>query len=515
MQQMAQPNKMGQNMMQRDGSNMEMGGQRPNTPSSMENAPSPSKRPRLDGGSGFNGQPMGPAGRGQPMSGPQMNNLSAAAGANGGMLLQNGVPDLQQQQMGFASQTPNMQQKIEVYQAQLAQQHKANISNFTKAMNANLSQSNQMPGQGMDRMEFGIGGQRMAGAAGGQTAGNHALEDYQMQLMLLEQQNKKRLLMARQEQDNALTMAPNMSPSQSRTGGPSPNPNDQMKRVAGTPKMGQGVPGSPMTDMQNRGSPAPFDPTQMQQAGMHQQMYVPMIGRPPSSHPAGAFAMSAQQIDAMRRPNGAGMLPNGQFPQGGPQMMPQNMQNPQQQPPQMGTPQQRGPNAMPPPPAPASQEQSQRAQPSSPAQQNQAPPTPSQTSKSAPKGKKDTKAATSKVRILSLWAIFLCLQMNRRIRPRNQERLARLPSPKMQSHLHLKPPSLSSIRLLLANNRTETMRPTSNSSHLARMRIKQAQANSRKHQRQRRNHRRLRNHNLGWNSTQALTQILLLTLTMG
>ncbi|KAI4941244.1 hypothetical protein J4E91_010821 [Alternaria rosae] len=31
--------------------------------------------------------------------------------------------------------------------------------------------------------------------------GNHALQDYQMQLMLLEQQNKKRLLMARQEQD--------------------------------------------------------------------------------------------------------------------------------------------------------------------------------------------------------------------------------------------------------------------------------------------------------------------------
>ena len=31
---------------------------------------------------------------------------------------------------------------------------------------------------------------------------NHALENYQMQLMLLESQNKKRLLMARQEQDN-------------------------------------------------------------------------------------------------------------------------------------------------------------------------------------------------------------------------------------------------------------------------------------------------------------------------
>ena len=33
------------------------------------------------------------------------------------------------------------------------------------------------------------------------TIGNYALQDYQMQLMLLEQQNKKRLLMARQAQE--------------------------------------------------------------------------------------------------------------------------------------------------------------------------------------------------------------------------------------------------------------------------------------------------------------------------
>ena len=36
------------------------------------------------------------------------------------------------------------------------------------------------------------------------TRGNHALQDYQMQLMLLEQQNKKRLLAARQEQETEL-----------------------------------------------------------------------------------------------------------------------------------------------------------------------------------------------------------------------------------------------------------------------------------------------------------------------
>lgn len=65
-------------------------------------------------------------------------------------------------------------------------------------------------------------------------SGNHALQDYQMQLMLLEQQNKKRLLMARQEQDSMSTppsmppgahgqSAPNTSPQGSRAGGPSPN----------------------------------------------------------------------------------------------------------------------------------------------------------------------------------------------------------------------------------------------------------------------------------------------------
>ncbi len=39
------------------------------------------------------------------------------------------------------------------------------------------------------------------GAGNATSGGNHALQDYQMQMMLLEQQNKKRMLMARQEQD--------------------------------------------------------------------------------------------------------------------------------------------------------------------------------------------------------------------------------------------------------------------------------------------------------------------------
>ena len=386
MQQMAQA-KMLQNPMQRDGSNMEMGGQRSNSPGSMDNAPSPSKRPRLEGGNGFNGQQMGPAGRGQSISVSQMNNLNAAAGPNAGMMLPNGVPDLQQQQLAFAGQTASMQQKQ------------------MEVMNANLPQGSQLPGAAMDGIDFStINGGRM-GAAGANQTGNHALQDYQMQLMLLEQQNKKRLLMARQEQDNMVqshagsganpqfAMAASMSPSQSRAGGPSPNPNE-MKRVASTPKLGQGVPGSPMPDMQNRGSPAPgFDPNQIVQ-GMHPAMYNQMaagMARPPSSHPGAAFPMGGltqQNIEAIRRNGG---LPNGQpFPQGGPQMLQQNMQNPQQPPPQINTPQQRH-GTMPPPRAPASQEP-QRTQPSSPAQ-NQAPQTPSQNPKSVPKGKKENKAA--------------------------------------------------------------------------------------------------------------------------
>jgi hypothetical protein len=38
---------------------------------------------------------------------------------------------------------------------------------------------------------------------------NHALQDYQMQQLILEQQNKKRLLMARQEQDELITITEN------------------------------------------------------------------------------------------------------------------------------------------------------------------------------------------------------------------------------------------------------------------------------------------------------------------
>ncbi|KAF2430138.1 hypothetical protein EJ08DRAFT_661108 [Tothia fuscella] len=375
-----------QTQMQRDGS---MGDNRGQSPNSIEAMGSPSKRPRTDGGN-FNGQP-GPAGRGQPMPNQQMGN-----NPNGGMLLQNGLPnDMNQQQMNaFSAQAANGQ------------------SEAMKAMQANGGPQN------MENIDF-MTSQRLNGSNNGGSHGSHALQDYQMQLMLLEQQNKKRLLMARQEQENINSVpgsgagggnggnmtqgafaAPAMSPSGSRAG-PSPNPNDQMKRVVGTPKMGQGVipGGSPMPEMQNRGSPAPGFDAPIPQGAVRpgQQFFNGMGGNPammaqqaPSSHPGfnnmqQMSNMNPQAMEQMRM-NGQGRFPNGQaFPNQPPQMMQGG------QPQQVGTPQQRN-TTMPPPPAPA---QDQRTQPSSPAQQP-APPTPSQAPKNAPKGKKEGGAAKKK-----------------------------------------------------------------------------------------------------------------------
>jgi hypothetical protein len=83
---------MAQNM-QRDPSSMDMAGQRPQTPGgSIDNAPSPSKKPRLDNGNGFEAPGMVPGGR--PMGNPMM---------------QNGMADVQMNAFG-----PNGQPKLEV-----------------------------------------------------------------------------------------------------------------------------------------------------------------------------------------------------------------------------------------------------------------------------------------------------------------------------------------------------------------------------------------------------------------
>ncbi|KAE9968223.1 hypothetical protein BLS_005970 [Venturia inaequalis] len=384
---MMQQKMMAQGNLQRDGS---MGENRPQSPNAMGgNAPSPSKRPRTDDGP-FN---PGPAGRGQAMQG-QLSNMNG--GPNGTMLLQNGMPsEMPQQQMNAFAQ--NGHPKLE-------------------AMGPNGAVPGPMGAQ--SNMEFpGMGGrdQMQANGQNGTSQGNHALQDYQMQLMLLEQQNKKRLLMARQEQDNvnhvpvntpggqSTTFTQNMSPSGSRAG-PSPNPNDQIRKIAGTPKMGQNLPGSPAMqgDMQNRATPPGNGYHEMPGVLQHQQRMFSNQGNPmmpgqggPSSNPGfnnmqmPSSPMNPQQMEQLRL-NG-GRMPNGQPWQANAQQMMQ--QGPQGQ----GTPQQRH-STMPPPPAPNNQEQ-QRTQPSSPAQ-TAAPPTPNQTNKANPKGKKEgatkKKAATKK-----------------------------------------------------------------------------------------------------------------------
>jgi hypothetical protein len=323
----------------------------------------------------------------------------------------NGVPGGQFGEFAQAGQ--NAQQKnIEVYAQSLAQHQRVALNSNTaspQGMNSGV-QGSPMAQLGLDGQHDAFAGNTPrngngmpANPSGAQGQGNHALQDYQMQLMLLEQQNKKRLLMARQEQDNmpgpsgqgavgGQGFPASMSPQGGRPG-PSPNPEHQ--KIRGTPKLGQ-MPGSPLPEgMQQRGSPAPnmqFGDASMAQPGMPPQaipQFYPQMPhqspmmRPPSSHPAPNFQgapMTQQQMEAMR--NGQMAQQNGAWRGNPPQpgMMQGQMggpmgQNPQQQ------------RQMPPPPAPANEPP--RPEPS-PSQSNQAPPTPSQTNKAGPK-KKATK----------------------------------------------------------------------------------------------------------------------------
>jgi hypothetical protein len=252
------------------------------------------------------------------------------------------------------------------------------------AQNMGMLQNNER----MEGMEYN------ANSQGQPPADNrHALQDYQMQLMMLEQQNKKRLLQARRDNTtdginqagtpgNQMYTAPNMSPSTSRGGGPSPNANEAKR---GTPKAAQQpLPGSPMNELQNRSSPAPsFDPSAGPiPPGLQQPYYATIAGnaRAPSSHPTFQInsGITQVQLEQMQR---AGRIPNGmQWPQGGQQVMQANQAQAALRAGNMG-----------PPPAPANEAPApqQRTQPSSPAQQP-APPTPSQANKAAPKKKETT-----------------------------------------------------------------------------------------------------------------------------
>ncbi|CAD6591660.1 MAG: hypothetical protein ASARMPREDX12_006267 [Alectoria sarmentosa] len=391
--------------MRRDPSDMDMNGQRPRTPSAGDHAPSPNKRQRMDSVP-FNGAPhMMQNGRGPP----QMMGGDSALNANH-LLMNNGINPGNLSDSQFASfqqQNPAVQQKsIQVYAQNLAKNQRQQ----------SMSNAGGMSDQGSPLMppgmEIGVGGPEFygggnpgamqmrggvpPGAPNGGAGGNHALQDYQMQLMLLEQQNKKRLLMARQEQDTigsgrpdgpggmpgAQGFAPGMSPSGSR-GGPSPGPSDQARR--GTPKMPQttGLPGSPMPDGSMRGSPAamPFNPMQPE---MYPHMNGGAMRPPPSSHPqfSNGGQYTQEQMVAIQKAQNGGRM-NGNWQQG-PQGQAPMIQAPQpQQGVQMGTPQQR--TEMPPPQAVPNAATNGR--PASPT----APPTPQTTSKANPKGKKDAR----------------------------------------------------------------------------------------------------------------------------
>lgn len=420
-----QGNQMPGAPMERQGSQMDRNG----SPNAGGDAPSP-KRQRLDG----NMQQMNQARPGQPgqmqggnQVGPPSNvppQFDALPAQTRELLLSKGLDPStmsQEQLQKMSAQPTNIQAKsVENYSQAIQQSMQAamqrNNSNANKGMPPNPAmgpggpgaQSSPMNQQGMDgaandfynnnRMGMPQNGAAVAAAGqqGAQNQGNHALQDYQMQLMLLEQQNKKRLLMARQEQDsmahpqqgpNGGNFAPGMSPQGSRTGDPSPNPNDMNNRGTSIVKS---LSASSNDDTTGRGSPTPgmMDPGAVNPAMRPQMVMGPNgqpVMRPPSSHPMAQ--MTPQQMEMMRQ-NG-GMMPNGanwQGPPGGPQGPMMAGQQPGQgqpgQPPNM-TPR---PGNMPPPPAPAN---ASGTQPSSPAQPP-APPTPSQGNKGKPANKKET-----------------------------------------------------------------------------------------------------------------------------
>lgn len=393
----------------------EVNGHRPQSPASTENAGSPSKRQRLEGQQFPNG-PMAPN-RGQ--GGPSMN-LLMANGMRGGNLNQ---PPFQ----NFQGQNPGMQKNLQVYAHQLAQQQGRSVMNQGVPMPNGMMNPGVMPHQGspmlgpvdsqsLMAMEALYQNPQMAAAfrqqANGMSAangqgGNHALQDYQMQLMLLEQQNKKRLMMARQEQDSIgrdggppIPGQPGIPPQGQSPGsrtGASPNPTEQMKRA--TSQLGaNGIPASPSAGdgmPQNRGSPAGMNFAAGMPPEFNQQMFMKsqmegMVGpgapgmRPPTSMNAG------MNMEALRQQGGR--IPSGGWPTNG---QGQPMMQPQGQPQPMGTPQQRN-SEMPPPSAPPTSNGVNPRNPPPASPPGQAPPTPSQTNKANPKSKKD-KGETKKV----------------------------------------------------------------------------------------------------------------------
>lgn len=360
----------------------EMNGVRPGTPGDSDAVGSPSKRPRIDNGGQQNFQ-QGMVPNGRPGGVP--------GGPNQGMMIQSGFnPQMNQQQFQRNGGMPPKGMQVRTSEHWSRTGSDPPQQGMPNGMINMANASSPMMGGGMGQFPEGMqmdmynqrnnmpGGQPMQAGAGAQS-GNHALQDYQMQLMLLEQQNKKRLMMARQEQHEnnpgaggmpGVNMQPTgMSPSGSRTG-TSPNPGE-MKRTPG-----MGLPGSPSAaePMAGRSPAAMGFINNMQGGDFGGQMFIkdqPMMG----AGPQGMRPPTSNDINAMRQQGGQ----PGRF-QGGQPMQQQGSQAGQQ----MGTPGQR--SDMPPPQAPAGGAQQRNGNSPSNAQ---APPTPSQTKKGNPKAKKN------------------------------------------------------------------------------------------------------------------------------
>ena len=388
-------NPLGQTQMQREGSDTD----RPQSPMSGDNAPSP-KRPRTDSG------PAGAQGGRGPMPvGPgQATNV---------------LPNGMDQNMPFNGMAGGPARNVQPFAGAFPGRFGIGGDGFAKGIGAGGAMGGSpMLAHGGDfqlapeLMNNGHFGRNIQGNSQNQQGG--ALADYQMQLMLLEQQNKKRLLMARQEQEMGTgamqpvphammpqpPFPPGMSSPRGSRNGNSPSPNE-MRR--GTPNMAQASPRPDGSMPVTRGSPAPgnMDPSQMppnmpphllsQMNRMPEGMMVPGAVRPSGANGFNGAAgpiTQQQQMEMLGRGRGAPQASPGNWAHQGPQVPGQNAaQMPQQQQQQNET--QQKPN-MPPPSAPPSGQNNGRTNPSSPSQQA-APPTPSQNKNSNQKAKKDAK----------------------------------------------------------------------------------------------------------------------------
>jgi hypothetical protein len=381
----------------REGNEADLTGQqRGSSPAGENGGPSP-KRQRMDG-PGFQQQQMVANGPNGPQANGNMGSLNTPFDPN------------PMSPASFKANIPGPGSNVRAYSANLMSQQRANMERASNApggpnespmmagQDGQFAQGDMFPnGQPNPGMRAQMPVNNMQQQGGVNQGG--ALADYQMQLMLLEQQNKRRLMMARQEQDVAGSqlnggqggIAPNMSPRQNSRTGNTPPGQDGGRQ--GTPKMGQ----DPMLQMGVRNSPIPgnMNPGQLGPDGFQLLPSFQNGGRPPNGMPAGPVA--ANQMEMMRRlqqsgqMNGQMMNPqmngqmngqmmngqmNGQF-----QMPPQMMQNPMMG----GQPDQR--TSMPPPQVPGPGANG-RIGPGSP-QQPPAPPTPSQANKTNPKAKKE------------------------------------------------------------------------------------------------------------------------------